>query len=372
MTLPLLAKDNQPLEGRKFRFIVKSAQEAVTTIREHLGENAKVLEIKQIEGKGLGRFLASPKLEVIAMVPPKEAPLVSENVSRSNDNSSLKPTMPSAEDFLYPDFQEKQVYTKPNSMLNKRYSMHTSLKDLLYKSGFSEILINSFCQSNDWVYLETLSLSEGLQSILKKLVEQYKILEKKPVTNRIAFLGTPGSGKTMALCKYMATEVFVRSQKGYVTKLDNLMASSNEALRLFSEVLGNEWLVDISRVNNLSTKNKIYSDLASPSLKEKEEWIKIKYILDQYFIDTRIWVIQATQDHEIIKANFDLAMAIGATHVVFTHLDEIFSTTKLWHYILHGGLSPLFFSHGQSISGDISEDVLSFLIENTFPQALRF
>ena len=39
-------------------------------IRDKLGENARVVSVRQIGGEGLKRFISSPKLEVIAEVPP--------------------------------------------------------------------------------------------------------------------------------------------------------------------------------------------------------------------------------------------------------------------------------------------------------------
>ena len=54
--------------GKKFRLVVRSAEEAVRIIREKLGENAKVLSVRQVGGEGLKRFVSSPKLEVIAQI----------------------------------------------------------------------------------------------------------------------------------------------------------------------------------------------------------------------------------------------------------------------------------------------------------------
>ena len=57
--------------GKKFRLTVKSAEEAVRVIRDKLGDNARVLSVRQVGGEGLKRFISSPKLEVIAEIPPE-------------------------------------------------------------------------------------------------------------------------------------------------------------------------------------------------------------------------------------------------------------------------------------------------------------
>ena len=46
--------------GKKFRLVVRSAEEAVRVIREKLGDKAKVISVRQLGGEGLKRFISSP------------------------------------------------------------------------------------------------------------------------------------------------------------------------------------------------------------------------------------------------------------------------------------------------------------------------
>src|SRR5437867_11172298 len=52
----------------RYKFVVSSAEEAVRVLRERLGEHARVVSVRQVEGAGLAKFLRAPKLEVIAEV----------------------------------------------------------------------------------------------------------------------------------------------------------------------------------------------------------------------------------------------------------------------------------------------------------------
>jgi flagellar biosynthesis GTPase FlhF len=84
--------------GQKYKFIVKSAEEAASIIREKLGESAQVISVRQVEGEGLARFLRSPKLEIIAQVPsdpsqslPSPAPeAASQQASETEEDFLLK------------------------------------------------------------------------------------------------------------------------------------------------------------------------------------------------------------------------------------------------------------------------------------------
>ena len=77
--------------GKKFRLVVRSAEEAVRIIREKLGENAKVLSVRQVGGEGLKRFVSSPKLEVIAQILEEdvEEALHLENEDQDSSNLSV-------------------------------------------------------------------------------------------------------------------------------------------------------------------------------------------------------------------------------------------------------------------------------------------
>ena len=79
-----LSKESTP---KRYRLVVRSAEEAVRMIREKLGENAKVVSVRQTGGEGLKRFISSPKLEVIAEV---TEPSLSVTPSNPEDGAATK------------------------------------------------------------------------------------------------------------------------------------------------------------------------------------------------------------------------------------------------------------------------------------------
>ena len=85
----LTDSNSEAKAGKKFRLTVKSAEEAVRVIRDKLGENARVLSVRQVGGEGLRKFISSPKLEVIAEVPSSNEP--TETVSLEKETGSTNP-----------------------------------------------------------------------------------------------------------------------------------------------------------------------------------------------------------------------------------------------------------------------------------------
>jgi len=88
----MIAEDSKALsesKPKRFRLVVRSAEEAVRMIRDKLGDNARVVSVRQIGGEGLKRFISSPKLEVIAEVP-------QQTESLTQDNGEVMPSIESA------------------------------------------------------------------------------------------------------------------------------------------------------------------------------------------------------------------------------------------------------------------------------------
>ena len=65
----MIAKENNlsKSQHKRYRLVVRSAEEAVRMIREKLGK-CQGCSVRQTGGEGLKRFISSPKLEVIAEV----------------------------------------------------------------------------------------------------------------------------------------------------------------------------------------------------------------------------------------------------------------------------------------------------------------
>ena len=96
-----------PAGGKRFRLTVRSAEEAVRVIRDKLGDQARVLSVRQVGGEGLKRFISSPKLEVIAEIPADDSGEISdsgllEEAEVSEDLAVADKEAPSSNSPTYP------------------------------------------------------------------------------------------------------------------------------------------------------------------------------------------------------------------------------------------------------------------------------
>ena len=338
---------------RRFRLVVKSAEEAVHLLKKNFGDKARVVSVKQVEGKGLARFLCRPRLEIIAVLGQDR-----EVETESTPEVIEKESVPVQAEPLVQEvkrFDEKDHYN--GGTLRER------MEQILEKSGFAKLLIEEFLENE--AMADNLTVQQGLNLFFNFLQKSYEHLSLRPVGRRIALLGPSGVGKTLGICKLLAQEVFIFGRRPIVIKLDSEKAKGQEALNIFCEVLGLVYYqegVDIVP-SNLANCD-LFFDCEGVNFFDDEELISFNAKLDQWQVDTRVLVLNALYDHQFLDKCFSKVDLLKLTHCVFTHLDENINASKLWKYILKGGMSP-FFSFGQNLTADFTQQVLPYLMNKT-------
>lgn len=349
------AKDKNTADAR-YKFIVSSADEAVTVLRERLGENAKVISVRQIEGAGLARFLSAPKLEVIAKVeaPEEAGPGHGEKVAEEPMND-LGPG-PGAE--AEPAAEEEDA--------GRELPVEEKLDRILRRAGFNNVMKSRVRAEASWGRLVKMPLGGALTEVAVILRGEYMRTPRRALEESVAFIGTPGTGKTTALCKRLVTEIFIRNRKARVLKLDLERPNASEGLAVFCEAMGVPLVREGGREEE-ETEGTLYVDTPGIGTESRGEIAEMQKALEKRRVGSRVLVINAAYDAELIKRAYGLGERLGATHVVFTHLDELVHWGKLWEFVIGQRLQPLFLSAGENLAGDLSEQVFDSILDRTFP-----
>ncbi len=347
------------MDQKRFRFVVSSAEEAVTILRDRIGGHARVVSVRQVEGTGLARFLQAPKLEVIAeLVEPEAAEPVVEKVAPMPE-PTLEPTLQASEP------------TPENSVASPEAAApvhHSGLARLLRAGGLSAQMVARLQSQRGWATIEKMSPARALTSVGMLLREEFHAIPRRPLGDRVAFIGSPGAGKTTALCKWLASDVFVRQRRGVVLKLDLERANPGDALAVFCEALGVPCARSIPDVPMLAPGESLYIDVPGIVPGQGDDIAPLNQALGPLFVTSRVIVINAAYDPELIKRAFEFAERAGCKHVVFTHLDELTHCGKLWEFLLDRKLTPLFLGTGPNIAGDLEENVFDAVLARTFPE----
>ena len=343
--------------GTCFKFTVSTAEEAAALIRERLGPEARVLSVRNLDQGGLSRLWSKPKLEVIAQL--GESPTADTLAEEDGDELEL-PDYAAGPRTASPAVTAQS--TRPTRLPLRR---DVDLCTLLKRSGLSDLALGRLQAARFWADVESAPLHRALVDIGHNIQKQAEARWKGARLRRAAFFGSPGCGRTTALCKWIGLEVFRHARTGHVVTVEFDRPNSTGTLPVFCEALG----VPVARfpaaTEPVMPGGFVYFDLPGISLRDAAANRPIAQFLDAEKISDRVLVLNAAYDHAVLRSAYAAARDLGGTHVVFTHLDEVTQWGRLWDYLLDGALEPLFLSTGPSLTGDCERDVFGGLVRRT-------
>jgi len=340
-----------------YRFTVKSTAEAVAFIREKLGPRARVLSVRAVERRGLARFFLAPRLEVVAQVDPVPGATGFSNLTpaapapTADDGDRLLPRAPATQP-LPPRAEEP---------------LSPGLAGLLRRSGITEASLDRLRAGPTWNAINALPLHRALAETSRLLRTQADTRALRPTLSRAAFLGGAGVGRTTALCKWLAADVFRRARCGHVVSVEFDRPNPLGPLPVFAEALGVPLAHFPCATQPAVAGGFVYCDLPGISVRHPADNTAIARWLDQEKISERVLVLNAAYDRAALRDAYAAGRDLGATHLVFTHLDEVPQWGKLWDYLFDEELEPLFLATGPSLTSDCEEDVTGAIVRRTLP-----
>jgi flagellar biosynthesis protein FlhF len=337
-----------------YKFTVKSVDEAVALIHEKLGATARVISVRSVEATGLKKFLRAPRLEVVAQVDAPATVAAKPPLSLVSHEAAI-PADGTAE-------------AKDERQADRRAPLSAlGLTGLLRRSGISEAALNRLQSGANWNELNTLPLHRALAETSRLLRAQVDVRSARAPLSRAAFLGGPGVGRTTALCKWISQEVFRRARIGHVISVEFDRANPLGPLPVFAEALGVPLAHFPCGTQPAVTGGFVYFDLPGISHRRPADNAPLHAFLEREKITERVLVLNAAYDRASLRDGYAAGRDLGATHLVFTHLDEVPQWGKLWDYLFDEALEPLFLSTGASLTGDCEEDVPGAIVRRTLP-----
>lgn len=347
--------------GTLYKFTVNNAHEAASVIRERLGDQARVLSVRTVEPSGLRGLFGSPKLEVVAVVDaPVAAPAPAATLVATSDEaaSPIADAAPAV----------RAVVQSPQRIITRlEPTARPELAPLLRRSGFSEAVLSRLENSPAWAALQEMPLHRALVETGRYLRRVAGARRAAAPLTRAAFFGPAGTGRTTALCKWLAAEVSRRARLGHVVTAEFDAPVSRGALPVVCEALGVPMAHFPASTQPATPGGFVYFDLPALSLRDPAANAALAGFLDREQVTERVLVLNAAYGHAALRAGYARGRELGATHVVFTHLDELAQWGGLWDYLIDGGLEPLFLSTGPSLTGDCEDDVYDALTRRTLP-----
>lgn len=362
----------QPIPGNRYRLTVASADQAAAVIRAQLGPDARVLSVRSLPASGLKRLWASPQLEVIAEIPAPltlasaepTAPAISETPATPTDRPSTN-SLASAYASSAAATNSEANANAGATAANSSPSSTPRVSELLRRVGFSESALSRLF-NRDHDFGDFLPLPRALAQVEARLRRTFESRENITPLTRAAFIGPAGCGRTTALCKWLGREVFRRARAGHVVVAEFEQPNPAGTLPVFCEALGVPVAHFPASLEPAAPEAFVYVDLPAFSLRDPAANRPLAEFLEREKITQRVLVLNAAYDHSTLRDAYATGRALGATHVVFTHLDEIRHWARLWDYLADDALTPLFLATGPSLTGDCVEEVADAVVTQTF------
>ncbi|MBC2595024.1 hypothetical protein H5P28_12220 [Ruficoccus amylovorans] len=356
-------------ENQKIRFVVRNAEEAVARLRERFGEEGEVLSVKQVRSSGLRSLLTAPQLEVIARRRPAapSAPSLSRaETGPSAEASALEISREDADGRARRSEGETSPAIDRKPWMNGRRKTARSCRQFLEEAGFAPELLARLEGAPEWRSLQELSPEEGLPKAAAWLRRYAERVGRPRVPRVLAFIGGAGAGKTTAICKLLARDVFEKGIKPQVVRLEVDKPHLDNGLNLYADIFGVECLPSPADIDPQG-QEPVYIDIPGFALQSEAEQGRIREVLDDFGITGRIFVQNAAYGPSVHKRFSEVGRLLNVTHQVYTHLDELVYFGDLWTPLLDIERPILFFSTGPNVAADYVDERFDYLLSKTFP-----
>ncbi|HEY1171677.1 MAG TPA: hypothetical protein VGH19_09925 [Verrucomicrobiae bacterium] len=343
---------NLNAQPQLFAFRAGSAAEAVRKIREELGPDAVVLDVKQVGGQGISRLWQPKRIEVVACRAVKEA--APEPVA--DPLNDLKEELASIRQHL------AGLPASTASVSEK--SPATDIESKLIETG----LLPAFARQLVHAAKVTSAGDEAVNAVQDHLRSLWAKRASRVESNVHVFVGPFGAGKTTALCKWLAQSVLLENRMARVFRLDSATANTAESLSVFAEVLG----VPLERFTGGDATARwnpaelIFVDLPGVDWRSPQALEALRPHLAAWPDAHVHLVLNAAYDASLLLAQARAFANLPVTDIVFTHLDEEIRWGKLWNVWLGTNYTCSRLGGGQNIPGEFYRAEADLILHRQF------
>jgi flagellar biosynthesis protein FlhF len=376
-TEPCIAVNAAALRARarSLSFIAHDIAEAIADIREKLGPDAIILDIRRLPARGLSRFWQTPRIQVLACRPDPEDMRV-ETVSCPASPSIPGPA--SAPRSGVPQQEAMQRYARaggaaatvpgtavpplePPTFLTDMQEAPRNLDSwrcaaVLERLGLTPLHVERVLTQMQEIHGAMRSPPESMiQELALARQALLQLWRPRPAPPESAgaplhvFVGPPGVGKSTVLCKWLAQTMLLNGQAALVWRLDGRTANASEIVSLYGEILG----VRVER--NWSGRGDAalpgFVDFPGVDFQDAEAMQILGQALAQFPGAQVHLVLNAAYTTSLLLAQARGIAALPVTDLILTHLDEETAWGKLWNLVLGTNCALGFLSAGQNIPG---------------------
>lgn len=362
------------------KIIAKDYKIAIKKAKEEMGNDAIILQTRQIKSPGILGLFLKPKVEVTVAVD-DTLQVNMDRVRQASLNSITSPKELKADKYEQEEIDNSLV-EELNSLKNMMADIKAQMYEMEVIKGISEevqkfyrILVEN--NVNRDIALKIIASVENrlpknghnddlwTRDVMLRTIQQY-INEIKPIEIKsdkkgtvIFFVGPTGVGKTTTIAKLAANIAFIDNKDVALITLDTYRISAAEQLRTFAEIIGIPISVVFEpneckqAILEYSDKDIILVDTAGRSPYNEEHMEELKQFIDVTKPDEVILVLSAITDSTDLINIYKRFNLFSIDKIIFTKLDEAHNYGQILNAIYEINKPIAYLTNGQNVPDDI-------------------
>jgi flagellar biosynthesis protein FlhF len=381
------------------KYTAGTEQEAIEKVKDELGLDALVLNIKRIQPKGIMSFFKKAVVEITAAYDDKkEEPLLFKEKTLNYDAEEKIVEVKNNNESIILEaknktisYQKEKIENLEQKLNSAEDMMQKAISNLTIENQIKHTGVRKYENSMIQLFYEVLVNHGVTEEIASKILEEVTIIEDdidinfivKVVYNKIitilggageielnkcedgnpkvlAFFGPTGVGKTTTIAKLTSNFVLNKNLNVGLITADTYRIAAVEQLKTYADILGLEVGVaytsqDLSDnyENMKNLKDVILIDTAGRSHRNNENIKELEKILSVLPKCNKFLVLSTTTKYEDLVSIINSFSSISEFEIIFTKLDETTSLGSVLNISYLLGKKIMYTTFGQNIPDDI-------------------
>jgi flagellar biosynthesis protein FlhF len=337
-------------------FIAETAEDAVAQIRQKLGSDAVVVNVRQLPAEGLTKLWKAPRIEVLAYKPEPQS------VSEPDPLLELRKELQALRSQLDPvaDGTRATSTSSPATPVSRGargIGPHSwRVADVLESSGLMPVNVQRVLEQLKSSHGEQppASLPEELLMTRTTLTGMWRVAPDSNSSDRRphVLVGPPGVGKTTCICKWLAQARLVEGQSARVWRLDGSAANTAEALSVYCEILGVPAERTWSEPHAPAQPHYSFIDLPGVDWRNPAGVQDLQRTLETIGPCHVHLALNAAYEVPLLLAQIRAFSSLPIEDLILTHLDEEPRWGKIWNVVLGTNYPVRYLSAAQNVPGD--------------------
>lgn len=383
------------------KFQAASESEAMMQVKEEMGSEAVIMNIKKTKHKGVMKFFKPIVVEVTAAleeandapivpkkqegvdlaadepvkftmetkVQPEEMPQLQETVQQTaaKSETAIEEKLDNLQSLLEKQMGKEAVGEteepdeKDENMKFLQLIYNTLLDNEVQEKYANQIIDEISVSGKENVSIDTL-LANVYQKMILKFGEPAPVTENKNGTKIVFFIGPTGVGKTTTVAKIASKLKLEEKKKVALLTTDTYRIAATEQLHTYAEILDVPFRVIYTPTELNQAKEEwkdydiILADTAGHSPSNQEQHDDLKHFIDSVE-DTEkdlYLVVSVTTKYRDLLKIVDSYKDVKDVKIIFTKLDETTALGNIFNLRMYTNAKLSYITSGQNVPEDIS------------------